>query len=473
MSGRLRSSEAAPSLPPPRATPPSHDADRRRPSAPRSAHRRRIAPPPLPGSSRRPAPAARSALALPPRVRAFVPSSSASFAPTPAFLRNAGTVEVVPILTFDQHLTNRQPRRRRGRAPHRSGCAAREQANRRAAPSRSSGRAGRAAGRAPAGPRPRRARPCGHMTESMPSRLTPRSRNGMTLAGRSLPPASPQAATPARYLSCVRIVASVLPPTASIAPAQRSRSSGRVGFAASAARSISSAAPRLFEIVAQFRPPGRGDDPVAERRQQRDRDAADPAGSAGDQHLSQIRLEAVAFEREQRQHRGEPGGADRHRLLGAQTRGTMHQPVGLDARPLGIAAPVQFADPPAGQDHRIAGLELGRRRIARRCRRNRCRGRADTAAPDGPALAGSCRPCSSASNTRPGPSPRPAAAATSSRLSRRGTTLPSSSCSTRARKVLMPDPLFRWSCPHPGPPPQAGEGERGASLFPPPLAGEG
>ncbi len=65
----------------------------------------------------------------------------------------------------------------------------------------------------------------------------------MTLAGRSLPPASPQAATLARYLSCVRIVASVVPPTASIAPAQRSRSSGRVGVAASAARSISSAAP--------------------------------------------------------------------------------------------------------------------------------------------------------------------------------------------------------------------------------------
>ena len=83
----------------------------------------------------------------------------------------------------------------------------------------------------------------GHMTESMPSRLTPRSRNGITVAGRSLPPASPQAATLARYLSWVRIVARVVPPTASIAPAQRSVSSGRDGFAARVARSIRSAAP--------------------------------------------------------------------------------------------------------------------------------------------------------------------------------------------------------------------------------------
>src|SRR5215468_5829487 len=40
----------------------------------------------------------------------------------------------------------------------------------------------------------------GHITESMPSRLTPRSRNGITEVGRSLPPASPQAATLALYL---------------------------------------------------------------------------------------------------------------------------------------------------------------------------------------------------------------------------------------------------------------------------------
>jgi hypothetical protein len=37
----------------------------------------------------------------------------------------------------------------------------------------------------------------GHMTESMPSRLTPRSRNGTTVVvGRSLPSARPHAATP-------------------------------------------------------------------------------------------------------------------------------------------------------------------------------------------------------------------------------------------------------------------------------------
>ena len=31
----------------------------------------------------------------------------------------------------------------------------------------------------------------GHITESIPSRLTPRSRNGITVAGRSLPPVTP------------------------------------------------------------------------------------------------------------------------------------------------------------------------------------------------------------------------------------------------------------------------------------------
>ena len=114
------------------------------------------------------------------------------------------------------------------------GCSAPAAAMPTAAPSRSSARAGRAAGRGPAAARPRSARRSGHITESMPSRLTPRSRNGITVAGRSLPPASPQAATLARYLSCVRIVAKVVPPTASIAPAQRSLSSGRAGSAASA-----------------------------------------------------------------------------------------------------------------------------------------------------------------------------------------------------------------------------------------------
>ena len=83
----------------------------------------------------------------------------------------------------------------------------------------------------------------GHITESIPKRLTPRNRIGITVAGSSLPPASPQAATLAWYFSWVRIVPKVVPPTASTAPAQRSASSGRDGFDASVVRSISSAAP--------------------------------------------------------------------------------------------------------------------------------------------------------------------------------------------------------------------------------------
>src|SRR6267142_456447 len=120
----------------------------------------------------------------------------------------------------------------------------------------------------------------------MPSKLTPRSRNGITVAGRSLPPARPQAATLARYLSCVRMVARVLLPTASTAPAQRSPSSGRSGFLARSTRSM-----------------------IAEARQSRDGDAAESAGGASHQHFAIARLQPVPLERQDRQHGGEAGGA--------------------------------------------------------------------------------------------------------------------------------------------------------------------
>src|SRR5687768_6735040 len=86
----------------------------------------------------------------------------------------------------------------------------------------------------------------GLATESMPSSFTPRMMKGMTVVSSLLPPARPQAATLARYFICGRTAASVAPPTESIAPAQRSLSSGLPDGCAMVARSMISAAPSSF-----------------------------------------------------------------------------------------------------------------------------------------------------------------------------------------------------------------------------------
>src|SRR5215207_3763962 len=83
----------------------------------------------------------------------------------------------------------------------------------------------------------------GAITESIPRSDTPRRMNGATEVGRSMPPASPQAAIAPRYFVIERRFASVVEPTASMPAAQRSLASG---FAApeSSLRSTISAAPR-------------------------------------------------------------------------------------------------------------------------------------------------------------------------------------------------------------------------------------
>ena len=65
------------------------------------------------------------------------------------------------------------------------------------------------------------------MTESMPMSDTPRRMNGATEVGKSIPPASPQAATAPPYRVIDSTLASVVEPTASMPPAQRSLLSGR------------------------------------------------------------------------------------------------------------------------------------------------------------------------------------------------------------------------------------------------------
>ena len=69
-------------------------------------------------------------------------------------------------------------------------------------------------------------------------------------------------------------------PTASMPPAQRSLASGLAGAGELVAVDDLGGAEAL-EIVGLLRPPGRGDDVVAELGEQRDRDRADAAGGAG------------------------------------------------------------------------------------------------------------------------------------------------------------------------------------------------
>ena len=55
-------------------------------------------------------------------------------------------------------------------------------------------------------------------------------------------------------------------------------------------------------------------------------------------------------------HRSETRGSNRHRVSGLNAVRQRNQPVGLDTRLLGIAAPMHFAHPPTGKHYCIARL---------------------------------------------------------------------------------------------------------------------
>ena len=79
--------------------------------------------------------------------------------------------------------------------------------------------------------------------ESMPSKLTPRKINGKTVVDNSEEATRPVAATaPPRYVALSN-VAKVVPPTVSIAPAQRPLSKGFFDSSFTSSRLIISAAP--------------------------------------------------------------------------------------------------------------------------------------------------------------------------------------------------------------------------------------
>ena len=188
----------------------------------------------------------------------------------------------------------------------------------------------------------------------------PRNRNGITVVSSPGPDASPTAAQLApgaerRQRRVQGRPADVVDnPGPAFAP-QRSLRRFRQLLAAD-----DDGCAEVFQVIVGFFPPGRRSGPVAQVGQQRHGDAPDPARCAGDQHLAfGLGGQSVFLQGHDRQHRREAGGADGHRLFGAQTIGQRHQPVGLDPGPGRITAPVNLADPPAGQHDLIAGLVIG------------------------------------------------------------------------------------------------------------------
>ena len=142
-------------------------------------------------------------------------------------------------------------------------------------------------------------------------------------------------------------------PTASIAAAQRSFCSGLPG-----ARELGAiddlGGTELAQVGGLLGLAGRGDDAMPEPRQQRDRDAADAAARAGDEHLAVAGSTPWLSSASTHEHRGVAGGADRHRLAGRDRRRQRNQPIALQPRPLGQAAPARLADAPAVVDDPIA-----------------------------------------------------------------------------------------------------------------------
>ncbi len=120
------------------------------------------------------------------------------------------------------------------------------------------------------------------------------------------------------------------------------------------------ARPQAFQVGVFLGLAGQRRDLVAEAGENRHRHRADAAGGPGDQDRALGGGDAAVFQRHHAEHRGQPGGAHRHRLTRRQLRWHRHQPVGGDPRHLGVSAPMQFAHPPAGENHRVAGVVKGR-----------------------------------------------------------------------------------------------------------------
>ena len=119
------------------------------------------------------------------------------------------------------------------------------------------------------------------------------------------------------------------PPTLSRPPPKRADSIGRV--VASASRPSTSLAPIDLQVVGLF---GLAADRVhleAGAAEDVDRERADAAGGAGDRQRAEFRRLPVVEHAEQRQRRGEAGGAQDHALAQAQARRATESPIALRA----------------------------------------------------------------------------------------------------------------------------------------------
>ena len=200
-----------------------------------------------------------------------------------------------------------------------------------AAPSRSSRRAGRAAGRGEPPPGFDPFRRADTSRKSMPSRLTPRSRNGIT-AGRQIAAAGETAGGDARAvfeLGQDRRQGRAADRVDRAGPTLAVERPGD-GFASSAARSmqLGGAEPSSDSRAV---PAGRS----RRRRDGRARPTAalatlpTPPAAPVTSTSPAPADETVTLEGDDRQHRGEPGGADRHRLRRTEAGGPMHQHAAL------------------------------------------------------------------------------------------------------------------------------------------------
>jgi hypothetical protein len=103
--------------------------------------------------------------------------------------------------------------------------------------------------------------------------------------------------------------------------------------------------------------PAHGHDLIALARQQIDRDAAHPAGRAGDDDRSGVRRQPILLQPLQGQRRGKTGGTERHRREGVEVSGQGDDEIGGYAHVFRITAVVVFRQTAAGHQHRIARTE--------------------------------------------------------------------------------------------------------------------
>jgi len=103
------------------------------------------------------------------------------------------------------------------------------------------------------------------------------------------------------------------------------------------------------------------DDLIPALGQNRRDDGSDSPRGTRHKHLTGLHVKTVSLERDDCQHRGKSGGADRHSLQGREARRQRHQPLRIRGGLLRKAAPSYLAHTPPGQNHFVARLE---RRIA-------------------------------------------------------------------------------------------------------------